>query len=77
MADENASTLGQHPRIDGKGKIAKVAIFGKNSRCWTAEVAGALEQLLWQRVLSANTGCVKAQVCYWTKQTNHHVIDSR
>jgi len=42
MADENASTLGQHPRIDGKGKIAKVAIFGKNSRCWAAEVAGAL-----------------------------------
>ena len=27
MADENASTLGQHPRIDGKGKIAKVPIF--------------------------------------------------
>jgi len=27
MADENAGTLGQHPRIDGKGKIAKVPIF--------------------------------------------------
>jgi hypothetical protein len=31
MADENASTLGQHPRIDGKGKIAKVAIFGSSN----------------------------------------------
>jgi hypothetical protein len=27
MTDENASTLGQYPRIDGKGKIAKVPIF--------------------------------------------------
>ena len=27
MADENAGTLGQHPRIDGKGKIAKLPIF--------------------------------------------------
>jgi hypothetical protein len=68
VPDENGSLFGQHPRIDGKGKIAKAAILGENSRCWMAEVAGALEQVLGTGVLSANTCCVKARVCYWTKQ---------
>lgn len=74
---ENGSLFGQHPRIDGKGKIAKAAILGENSRCWMTEGAGALEQLLGSRCSRHIPGRVKARACYWTKQINYHAIDSR
>jgi len=61
---KSPATLGQHPRIAGKGKIVKVPIFLiKNCRCWNGQFSAD------RKILIGNL-----QESAYTKSTNSRAL---